>query len=142
KTGQSVRLDGPVVQPIELNSAAFRTAKDLVARSADATRTRHQEWLEDRAALRKDPSLLVHYSFAAEHLWSRTLLDQVGGGSEPHDGVIVGCSWVTGRWPGIQGLEFKRVSDRVRFRVPGEFDPATLAAWVRVDALPNRTNSL
>ena len=46
------------------------------------------------------------------------------------------------RWPGKQGLEFRQVSDRVRFHVPGEFASLTLAAWVRVDALPNRFNSL
>src|SRR5205807_2400300 len=57
-------------------------------------------------------------------------------------GAIVGCAWAEGRWPGRQGLEFKRVSDRVRVHVPGEFDALTLAAWVRVDALPNRYSSL
>ena len=66
---------------------------------------------------------------------------QQAGGSR-HDGVIVGCAWVTGRWPGKQGLEFKRVSDRVRLHVPGEFDSITLATWVRVDALANLNNAL
>src|SRR5262249_29015574 len=37
---------------------------------------------------------------------------------------------------------FKRVGDRVRFHVPGEFDSLTLLAWVRVDALPNVNNAL
>jgi len=41
-----------------------------------------------------------------------------------------------------KGLEFKRGSDRVRFDVPGTFDSLTLAAWVRVDGLPNRNNAL
>jgi hypothetical protein len=54
----------------------------------------------------------------------------------------VGCAWATGRWPGKQGLQFKRVSDRVRLHVPGEFDALTLMTWVRVDALPNRYSSL
>jgi hypothetical protein len=49
---------------------------------------------------------------------------------------------VAGRWPGRQGLEFKRVSDRVRVTVPGEYESITMAAWVRVDALSNRFNSL
>src|SRR5262249_32485413 len=60
----------------------------------------------------------------------------------PHEGVIIGCSWVPGRWPGKNGLEFKRVSDRVRFHLPGEFSSLTLMAWVRFDALPHRLNSL
>jgi hypothetical protein len=39
-------------------------------------------------------------------------------------------------------LEFRRVSDRVRLHVPGEFESLTLAVWVRVDALPNLNNAL
>jgi hypothetical protein len=84
---------------------------------------------------------VVYFPFRADKPWSRTLPDQASG-RPGHDGVIVGCSWVPGRWAGKQGLEFKRVSDRVRFHVPGRFDSLTLAAWVRVDALPNRFNSL
>ena len=54
----------------------------------------------------------------------------------------MGCSWATGRWPDKQGLEFRQVSDRVRLHIPGEFEAMTLMAWVRVDALPNKFNSL
>src|SRR5262249_55124331 len=84
--------------------------------------------------------LVVHYTFQREQPWSRTLRDQATG--QKHDGAIVGCPWVMGRWPGKQALEFKRVSDRVRFRVPGEFSSLTLMAWVRLDGLPNGNNSL
>jgi hypothetical protein len=142
-TGRSLRLDGPgASQPIKSNPAAFRTAADLVQRSRAETLRRQQEWLTARAALQKDPSLVVYYTFQTEHPWSRTLLDQAKGPKESHDGAIVGCSWVTGRWDGKRGLEFKRVSHRVRFHVPGSFDSLTLMAWVRVDSLPNLNNSL
>jgi hypothetical protein len=142
-TGQGVRLDDPgIVRPIELNPAGFQTAQDLAARSREATRRRQQDWLAASEALRRDPSLLVYYPFEAEQPWSRTLLDQARGRQQPQDGAIVGCSWAAGRWQGKRGLEFKRVGDRVRLHVPGEFDALTLAAWVRVDALPNRNNSL
>jgi hypothetical protein len=69
------------------------------------------------------------------------LPDQAGG-RQRHDGAVVGCRWGAGRWPGKKGLEFKQVSDRVRFAVPGELDSITLMAWARVDALPNGNNSL
>jgi hypothetical protein len=142
-TGQGVRLDGAgAARRIESDPAAFPTAQDLAARSREDTRRRQQNWLAASADLRRDPSLVVYYPFQAEEPWSRTLLDQAAGRQRPHDGAIVGCSWVTGRWPGKQGLEFKRVSDRVRLHVPGEFDTLTLMAWVRVDALPNRYSSL
>jgi hypothetical protein len=142
-TGQGIRLDGPGdVRPIELNPAAFQTAQQLADRSREEIRLRRENWLKASADLRKDPSLLVYYSFQTEQAWGRTVLDQARDRKQPHDGAIVGCSWATGRWAGKQGLEFKRVSDRVRFHVPGEFDVLTLMAWVRVDALPNLNNSL
>jgi hypothetical protein len=145
-TGQSVRLDGPGgFRPITSDPDAFRTLEEHLA---EETLGRHRAWLAGSEAVRRDPSLLVYYTFQAEQPGSRTLLDQAGArrgddnGKEPHDGVIVGCRWGAGRWPGKQGLEFKQVSDRVRFHVPGEFDSLTLMAWVRVDALPNGNNSL
>jgi hypothetical protein len=141
-TGQGLRVDGPGAErPIRPDSAAFTTAQELAARSRAAMKRRQKEWVAASAALRRDESLVAYYPFQGE-AWSRTLLDQARGRRQPHDGAIVGCSWVTGRWPGKQGLEFKRVSDRVRLHVPGAFDSITLAIWVRVDALPNSNNSL
>lgn len=119
-TGQGVRLDGPgVLRPVKVNSADFLTAQELAARAKAEARRRQKNWLEASEALSQDPSLLVYYTFKAEQPWSRTLLDHAQGHKQLHNGVIVGCSWVTGRWPGKQGLEFKQVSDRVRFQVPG-----------------------
>jgi hypothetical protein len=148
-TGQGVRLDGPgTIRPIKPDPGAFRTAEYLEARLAEEMAQRQRAWQASSAAIRRDPSLLVYYTFQAEtpQERSRTLLDQAGdkknNRKQPHDGAIVGCRWAAGRWPGRKALEFKRVSDRVRFHVPGEFDSLTLMAWVRVDALPNGNNSL
>jgi hypothetical protein len=142
-TGQAARRDGPgAVRPVPLTPAAFLTAQDLAKRSREATLKRHKEWLAASDALRRDPSLLVYYPFQSDQPWTRTLLDQSGGRERPHDGAIVGAAWAAGRWPGKQGLEFRRVSDRVRIHVPGEFESVTLAAWVRVDGLPNLNNAL
>jgi hypothetical protein len=142
-TGQGVRLDGAgAVRRIASDPGAFPTAQDLAARAQEETRRRQGRWLTASAALRRDPDLVAYYPFQAEPPLSRTLLDQAAGRQRPHDGAVVGCAWATGRWPGKQGLEFKRVSDRVRLHVPGEFDALTLMTWVRVDALPNRYSSL
>jgi hypothetical protein len=142
-TGQGVRLEGPGVRVIAPNPAAFRTARELAEQALEETRRRQRAWQGASEALRKDPDLLVYYTFQAEKPWSRTLTDQAAGGRRPaHDGAVVGCAWAAGRWGGKQGLEFKQVSDRVRLHVPGQLDALTLAAWVRVDALPNRFNSL
>jgi hypothetical protein len=143
-TGQGVRLDGPgPLHSIKPDPDAFRTVEYLEARLAEETAQRQRAWLASSAAVRRDPSLLVYYTFQAEQERSRTLLDQANNRKKsPHNGAIVGCRWATGRWPGRKALEFKQVSDRVRFHVPGEFDSLTLMAWVRVDALPNGNNSL
>ena len=141
-TGQGIRLDGADVRPIELNPAGFLTAEGLAGRSEDEIDRRRQAWRAASRAVCRDPSLIVYYPFETGEKWSRTLPDQAGDGRQPHDGAIVGCSWVSGRWPGKKALEFKRVSDRVRLNVPGTFDSVTLVAWVRVDGLPNCNNSL
>jgi hypothetical protein len=142
-TGQGVRLSGPDgARLIPSAPNAFRTARDVAARFEEETRRRHDAWLAASEALCQDPSLLVYYPFQVQHSLGRTLRDHAGDQRQPHHGTIVGCSWVTGRWPGKQGLEFRRVSDRVRLHVPGTFESLTLVAWVRVDALPNLNNSL
>ncbi|HZY85457.1 MAG TPA: LamG-like jellyroll fold domain-containing protein [Gemmataceae bacterium] len=142
-TGGGLSLQGPgPARRIAPAPAAFRTARDVeTARAAEVLR-QQKRWRDASAALRRDPSLRVYYPFEADPAGGRTLRDQAGGRREPLDGAIVGCTWAVGRWPGKQGLEFKRVSDRVRLHVPGEFDALTLMAWVRVDALPNRFHSL
>src|SRR6266545_2711374 len=143
KTGGGVRVAGPGFDSIPLNPGAFVTPKELIARSDEATRVRQKEWLRVSDVLKKDPSLVVYYTFDNERPWERVLRDHAAKQqAPPHDGAVVGCIWGNGRWPGKQGLEFKRVSDRVRFRVTDEFESLTLMAWVRIDGLPNRNNSL
>jgi hypothetical protein len=140
KTGSGLCLQDPgPARAIAADPAGFRTARDLAALIRAAMRRRQHDWLRAIAEWRRDPDLVVCYPFQPEHSWSRTLRDEAAGA---HDGTIVGCSWGAGRWPGKQGLEFKQLSDRVRLHVPGTFDALTMAAWVRVDALPNRFNSL
>ncbi len=142
-TGRAVRVDGAEpARPIEPDSRAFLSAGDLTARVEAETRKRQQEWEAVAQTLRKDPSLQTYFSFQGEQPGSRILHDLSRGGQDPRNGVIVGTAWVPGRWEGRPALDFRRVSDRVRFHVPGQFGSITLMTWVRVDALPHRFNSL
>jgi hypothetical protein len=139
-TGQGVRVDaGGASDPIRPDPAAFMTSQNLENRLADETARREREWAAASEVWHRDPALRAHFTFQGAP--SRTLTDRAGR-LPPCDGAIVGCPWVAGRWSGRQGLEFKRVSDRVRLDVPGQFDSITLAAWVRVDGLPNKNHSL
>jgi hypothetical protein len=142
-TGEAVHLDGPgAIRTIKFDPDAFCTAGELERRVAEEIERRQKDWLAYSEAVRSDPALLVYYTFQGEAPGSRTLLDQAGTREAPHDGPIVGCRWGVGRWPGKNALEFKQLSDRVRFRLDGEYESVTLMAWVRVDALPHSFNSL
>jgi hypothetical protein len=146
-TGEGVRMEGAgILRPIAVSPAGFKSAQELAKQLQEDTNRRQREWLKASRALRQDALALVYYSFETDQPWNRTLTDQTVGrarpDAEPNDGAIVGCTWGTGRWPGKQALEFKRLSDRVRVKLAGEYDALTMAAWVRVDALPNRFNSL
>jgi hypothetical protein len=141
--GEGVRV-GPTgaADPIRPDPDAFVTARRLEGQLTAEAGARQDQWRAAADAWQRDPALRVYYSFQGAKPGDRTLADQAGDRRQPCDGAVVGCTWAAGRWPGRQGLEFKRVSDRVRLHVPGEFDSLTLAAWVRVDGLPNRNNSL
>lgn len=142
-TGQGVLVDGPESsRPVVPTPADFLTPQDLATRAHKATQQRQTSWATLARELRNDPSVVVYYPFEAGEAWSRSLNNEAAARKQPKDGAIVGCTWADGRWPGRKGLEFKRVSDRVRLTVPGQFDAVTLATWVRVDALPNQNNSL
>src|SRR5262249_55174438 len=142
-TGQGITASGAAAPaPIRTDPAAFLTGRELADRAAEELTRWQAQWEVDRRGLREDASLLVYYPFQTDQPWSRTLRDEGGGKAKPLDGAVVGCAWGNGRWPGKRGLELKRVSDRVRLHIPGEFNAITLAAWVRPDALPNQNNSL
>jgi hypothetical protein len=143
KTGQAVRSEGAgAVQAIESNPTAFLSAQQFAARAREEAQRRQAKWQASSDLLKQDPKLLVYFTFEGKPSWERVLLDQSRQRHEPQDGAIVGCSWATGRWLGKPGLEFKQVSDRVRFHVPGDIESLTMMTWVRVDALANTFNSL
>jgi hypothetical protein len=141
-TGHGIRVDGTTAaRPINPDPAAFVSTHDLARRLQAETQLRKEAWQAASELLCKDPTLELYYTFQDEQPWARTLRDHVGRPA-PHHGAIIGCAWAPGRWPGKDALEFRRVSDRVRFHLPGEFRSLTMMAWVRVDALPHRFNSL
>jgi hypothetical protein len=142
-SGKGIRFDGPgKMSMIQTDPAAFETAEGLASRANALMRRRQQEWEKTCNELRRDPTLKVCYTFRQQESWNRTLPDLAPGRHPAQDGAIVGCTWTAGRWPGKEALEFKRVSNRVRLNIPGDFDSLTLLAWVRLDSLPNLNNSL
>jgi hypothetical protein len=122
--------------------AAFQSLFDLQAKSSVAGTLRYDQWREASARLNRDPSLLVHLEFDRAEPSDWRLRNASERRDLAVDATIVGCHWIEGRWPDKRGLEFGGVSDRVRLGVPGEYESLTLVAWVRVQGLDRRVNSL
>jgi hypothetical protein len=120
--------------------AAFASLFNLQAKSVAAESRRCNQWRAASVRLGRDPSLLVHFAFEHETDWR--LPNTSSHASTLADGAIVGCQWIEGRWSDKRALEFRNVNDRVRLSVPGEFEALTVAAWVRVQGLDRKLNSL
>lgn len=101
---------------------------------------RFRAWQDSRDALAADPTTLVLFDFEAQKPWDRQLVNR--GRHAIPGGAIIGAQWAQGRWPGKGALEFKRISDRVRLSVDGEFESLTLAAWIRVEGLDQWLSSI
>lgn len=127
---------------ITANPEEFASLFELQSKSVDSDISRYDQWREASLSLNSDPSLLVHFDFehAAPSDWQ--LRNASGASDAEPSGTVVGCQWTEGRWPNKPALEFRGLSDRVRLRVPGEFDSLTLAAWVRIQGLDREFNSL
>ena len=116
--------------------------QQLLELSEAAQKKRFEAWLHYSSELREDPRLLCYYGFDGHANWERQLRNVGPQQQSILDGAIVGCQWTTGRWSDKRALEFKRTIDRVRLSVPGEFDSLTFFAWVRIEGLEHRFNSL
>lgn len=123
-------------------SASFVDLTALRAQTRSADEQRLAAWREGMSTFLKDPRLLVGYTFEPENEWERRVENKHPGAQEFSHGSIVGARWVPGRWQGKRALQFKSPGDRVRLTVPGKYDAITLAAWVQVDGIDRRFNSL
>ncbi len=122
--------------PISSSPDQFPSFQETRDRNQIARKRGFERWRSWNEEVANDPRILVHYDFEQSE---SSLIDR--GTSQLH-GMVVGSERSTGRWPEKEALEFKRPGDRVRVDLPGEFDALTLAAWVRVDALPARRQAL
>lgn len=105
--------------------------------------SKYLRWKETRQAVDSDPALLIHYDFEQESdPWGYLPnLAQARRGIR-YDAVVVGGTPGPGRWPNKKGLELRRVSDRIRFDLPGDHSSLSLAVSIRIDALPQKYGSL
>jgi hypothetical protein len=128
-----------VVASVDIAPDKFLTAQGLEDRFIQGGMQRFALW---KAGIQDAPpaDLVLHYTF--EKASGSELQNNGASRDGGTNGVIIGSQWAQGRWSEKAALDFKRVSDRVRIQVPGEFDAVTWMGWVRVDALPNALNAL
>lgn len=142
--GTAVRANDGELTPIESRGEAFVDRQKLLELARDDWRARYAAWKRSSEELRKDPAMLAYFDFEAQDPWDRALENHGVNRAPglPAGGAIIGAQWTQGRWPGKGALEFKRITDRVRLRVPGDYQAMTLSAWVRVEGFDRWLNSL
>lgn len=140
--GQGLQVDARGRRlDIRANGKLFLSREEVDKRAKREAGERRRQWQQASAQLRRDPRLIAYYSFQERLSGGRTLAAE-NSADAGLNGAIIGCEWVSGRWPGKSALEFKRPGDRVRLTIPGQFDSLTFMSWVRVDALEQRFNAL
>jgi hypothetical protein len=127
---------------IPADRTVFASHFDLHAKSIAAEALRFDRWRAASERLNGDPSLLVRFDLEGANSFHWQLRNACKRRVAMTDATIVGCQWVEGRWPNKRALEFQSVNDRVRVNVPGRFESLTFTAWVRVQGLDRKLNSL
>jgi hypothetical protein len=138
--GHGLQADAGRFDKREGGGTDFVNREQILELSQVDSRARFREWQASRDALAADPSTLVLFDFEGQKPWDRQLENR--GRDDMPAGAVIGAQWSQGRWPGKSALEFKRISDRVRLAVEGEFETLTLAAWIRVEGLDQWLSSI
>ena len=122
---------------IPLNRVGFLTSHELTRRKLPEIQRKKEMWERSIKTIDSDPTTILHFTLQNEPYWSRTLVNRAEHVNVPISGLVVGCVWAEGRWPGKRALAFANVSDRVRLNLPQQFTEFTAFMWLRVDGLPN-----
>lgn len=140
--GQGLRFGTAIADTAEISASGegFVGPTELEAYSREQATSRYRDWQQHRQRLLQDPSLVAYYAHSPEPRWSRTLRNLKPNAGDDTHGAIVGCDWVSGRWPGHRALKFRNASHRVSINLPGEFDSLTLSTWLSVNQLHPSNN--
>jgi hypothetical protein len=122
----------------------FLPISDLKGLIRQRKQRRFEHWQTWSEGVREDPRLIAYYTF--QHTpgdrWDRLVSNLADPLQKQRAGGAVGARWTQGRWPGKEALEFKRPGDRLRLNLDGTYTALTLSAWVKVDSVDKKYNSL
>jgi hypothetical protein len=139
---QAVQIDGRSTKEIPVRRDQFLSDEELARKERASVRGRLTAWRAASRALSEHPAALLHLDFEGERGWARSIPNRAWRAVPEAPASMVGCQFSDGRWPGKGAVEFSRPDDRLRLNLPGGFQSMTLVAWVRVDSLPDRPQSL
>jgi len=139
---QAVQINEGGVKEIPARRDHFLSDEELARRERASVHGRLVAWRAASHSLSQHPSALLHLDFEGDRGWARSIPNRAWRAVPEAPASMVGCEFADGRWPGKGAVEFNRPDDRLRLNLPGGFQSMSLVAWVRVDSLPDRPQSL
>lgn len=126
-------------QPTQPDHEPFSAMQSASLRAEAFQQERTLAWEQAGLSWNADPSMLVRFDFTRN---PGRRLTNTASNKTVADATIIGSTWTTGRWPGKSALAFHNLADRARLVIPGTLESFTLGAWIRVDGLGRKYNSL
>lgn len=142
RQNQAVEVAQDKLRDIPARRDQFLSDEELARRERASVQGRLMAWHAASQALSEHPATLVHLDFEGDRGWSRSIPNRAWRAVPGSPASMVGCQFTDGRWPGKGAIEFTRPEDRIRFNLPGGYESMTLLAWVRVDTMPDRPQSI
>ncbi len=142
RKNQAVQIDRGQVRTIPARRDQFLSDEELAKRELESVQGRLAAWRVSSRALSEHPAALLHLDFEGDRGWSRSIPNRAWRAVPGSPASMVGCQFNDGRWPGKGAIEFIRPEDRLRLNLPGGFESMTLMAWLRIDSLPDRPQSV
>lgn len=142
RQNQAVSINQGQIKTIPARREQFLSDEELARRERASVHGRLVAWREASRKLSEHPAALLHLDFEGDRGWARSIPNRAWRAIPEAPASMVGCEFTDGRWPGKGAVEFNRPDDRLRLYLPGGYESMTLVAWVRVDSLPDRPQSL
>ena len=140
--GKAVAIRSGQWSAFPADRSSFMDTATVMSAAARDTENRWKAWSASSRALRDSSDLKIYFDFEDLEAGDPILRNLAGAADHGSDGTVIGCDPLPGRWGRKGALGFAKTSDRVRFRATGTTPSMTLAAWVRVDSLPQSHNHL
>ena len=140
RENHAVRIGHGVASPIAARPYSFLSEDELARRELAEKGDRLGAWRMASRQLEAHPATVMHLDF--EGGADAVVPNRALHAPPDSDARIVGCQPAAGRWPGKKALAFQRGEDRLEFGLAGQYQSLALLAWVRVENLHARHNSL